>query len=202
MFLPHRLRALRRIRPVLDLETVRTIGTSFVHSKLDYCSSVYYAHPKHQLNRLQHIDNSVARAVVAAPRSSNPDHILRSLNWLKVLERIGYQLISITYKLLQSRIPHYLRNVIAIQLSRSTRSSSLVTLLYTPVQPGLKITNRSFRYAAPHPWDKLPASLRAPCQFVKAVTSPDSGYGPVLHMSHGVLHSRLKTHLFSNSFPV
>ena len=44
------------------------------------------------LNRLQHIQN--ARAVVAAPRSFNPGHILKSLHWLKVQERIEYKVIS------------------------------------------------------------------------------------------------------------
>ena len=42
--------------------------------------------------------------------------------------------------------PHYLRDIITIQPSRSTRSSSLVTLLHPQAQSSLKITNRSFRY--------------------------------------------------------
>jgi len=65
---------------------------------------------------------------------------------------------------LQSSSPHYLRDIITIQPSRSTRSSSLVTLLHPQAQSSLKITNRSFRNAAPHLWNKLPPSLRVPCQ--------------------------------------
>jgi len=45
----------------------------FLHSKLDYCNSLYHNLPNHQLNRLQQIQNSLARAVVKAPKSS---HIL------------------------------------------------------------------------------------------------------------------------------
>jgi len=40
------------------------------------------------LNRLRHIQNALAHAVVAAPRSSSPNHILRSLHWLEIKERI------------------------------------------------------------------------------------------------------------------
>ena len=80
-----------RIR-VLDFSTAHIIGTSLVHSKLDYCNSLYYRLPKTQLTRLQHIQNSLARAVVAAPRSSDPDQILKSLHWLKVQERIEYEI--------------------------------------------------------------------------------------------------------------
>jgi len=64
----YHIRDLCRIRPVLDFSTAHATGTSLVHSKLDYCNSLYLNLPKTQLNRLQHIQNSLTRAVVAAPR--------------------------------------------------------------------------------------------------------------------------------------
>ena len=87
----YHIRNIRRIRPVLDFTTAQSIGTSFVHSRLDYCNltnSLYYGLPKIQLNRLQHIQNSLDRAVVAAPRSSDANQILKSLHWLKIPDRI------------------------------------------------------------------------------------------------------------------
>ena len=104
--------------------------------------TVLWSSKKTQLTRLQHIQNSLARAVVAAPRSSDTDQILKSLHWLKVQERIENKIISTTYN-------YSLPVHITIQPSRSTRSSSLVTLLHPQAQSSLKITNRSFRYAAP-----------------------------------------------------
>ena len=84
--------------------------------------------------------------------------------------------------------------------------SSLVTLLHPQAQSSLKITNRSFRYAAPHLWNKLPPSLRVPCQSAISECSrpfPGSDSAPksVVGVSHGVFHSRLKTHLFPHPFP-
>ena len=76
----YHIRNLRRIRPVLDFTTAQSIGTSFVHSRLDYCNSLYYGLSKIQLDRLQHIQNSLARDVVAAPRSSDANQILKSLH--------------------------------------------------------------------------------------------------------------------------
>ena len=103
-------------------------------------------------------------------------------------------------------LPVYLRDIITIQPSRSTRSSSLVTLLHPQAQSSLKITNRSFRYAAPHLWNKLPPSLRVPCQSATSEYSPplpvsDSAPKSVVGVSHRVFHSRLKTHLFSRFCP-
>ena len=145
----YHIRDLRRIRSVVNFNTAKTTGTSCVHSRLDFCNSLYYGLPKTQLNRLHHIQDSLARAVVAAPRSSDADLILKYLDWLRVPEHIEYKIASTTYKLLQHSCPQYLRNLITIQPSRSTRSSSVVTLLHPQLQSILKVTNRSS--ATQHP---------------------------------------------------
>ena len=49
----YHIRQLRCIRPYLDSTTVSTIATFVVHSKLNYCNSLYYNLPKSQITRLQ-----------------------------------------------------------------------------------------------------------------------------------------------------
>ena len=140
---------LRCIRPYLDSKTASTIAASIVHSKLDYCNSLYYNLPKSQTNRLQQIHNCLARTVVKAPKSSLVTPILRSLHWLKINKCIEYKLLSLTYKVLTTSQPDYLHNLISLQSSGRTRSSSVVTLARPSVSLSLQITNRSFRYASP-----------------------------------------------------
>ena len=135
MFLPHPWSSSHPL--VINFNTAKTTGTSFVHPRLDFCNSLYYGLPRTQSNRLQHIQNSLARAVVAAHRSSDADLILR------VTERIEYKIASTTYKLLQHSSPQYLHNLITIQPSRSTRSSSVVTVLHPQLQSSLKVTMQS-----------------------------------------------------------
>ena len=89
------IRQLRCIRPYLNSITASAIATSTVHSKLDYCNSLYHNLPKSQITRLQQIQNSLARAVVKAPKSCSITPILRSLHWLKITERIEYKLLSL-----------------------------------------------------------------------------------------------------------
>ena len=82
---------LRCIHPYFDTKkTSSTIITSIVHSKLDYCNSLCHNLPKSQITRLQQTQNSLARAVVEAPKSSHITPILWSLHWLKITERIEY----------------------------------------------------------------------------------------------------------------
>ena len=62
----------------LDSNTASTIAASVVHSKLDYCNS--YTTVFLISNRLQQIQNCLARTVVKAPKSSHITPILRSLH--------------------------------------------------------------------------------------------------------------------------
>src|SRR6218665_910610 len=62
------IRDLRRIRPMLDSKTASTIATSIVHSKIDYCNFLFLNLESTQIQRLQLIQNSFARAVTRTPR--------------------------------------------------------------------------------------------------------------------------------------
>ena len=158
----------------LDTKTTSTIATSTVHSKLDYCNSLYHNLPKFQITRLQQIQNSLAPAVVKAPKSSHITSIIRSLHWLKINEHIEYKLLSLTYKVRTTTQPSYLYNLITVQPPRSTRSSSLVTLARPPTTSSLRITDRSFQYASPRLWNQLPAPLRQPRTNLSNSASPIS----------------------------
>jgi len=143
------LRDLRRIRSTLDSTTAKTIATSLIHSKVDYCNSLFLNLPRSQLDRLQLILNSTARAVSKSPRFTHISPVLKSLHWLKIDQRIHYKILSITYKTLQFRKPSYLHNLLHVQSDSRTRSSTKVTLQRPTVSSRLKITDRSFTHHAP-----------------------------------------------------
>ena len=142
LLLGYHIHQLRCICPYLDTKTDSTIATSIVYSKLDYCNSLYHNLPKSQITWLKQIQNSLARAVVKAPKSSHITPILWSLHWLKITERSEYKLLSLTYKVLTSTQPSYLHNLITVQPPRSTHSSSLVTHSSTYIM--FSTNNRSF----------------------------------------------------------
>ena len=96
----YHIRQLRCFRHYLDSSTACIIATSIVHSKLDYCNSLYYKLSKSQLSRLQQIQNLFAHTAVTAPKSCHITHILCSLHWPRITERIEYQVLSLTYEVL------------------------------------------------------------------------------------------------------
>jgi len=186
----YHIRDLRRIRSTLNFETARTIATALVHSKLDYCNSLFYELPDILLNQLQAVQNSLARAVTRTSRFSHITPVLKSLHWLKIKQRIHYKLISITYTTLHHNSPDYINNKIKLQSARSTRSSTLITLHQPPIK--LETGKRAFSFAAPFLWNSLPKTLRMP--------TIDSLPGHVNLTRHS-FHKQLKTHLFHHSYP-
>ena len=139
---------------------------------------------------------------------SNITPILHSLHWLKITERIEYELLSLTYKVLTTtQPPYYLHNIISVQPPRNTRSSYHVTLAQPPTLSSLRLSDRSFRYASPCLWSQLPNSLRQPHSSPSVSDLPlhaaaTSSYSLNLPLSSSIIpslfHSRLKIYLFTN----
>ena len=80
------------------------------------------------------------------------------------MNALNIKLLSLTYKVLTTsqRQPDYLHNLISVQSTGRTRSSSAVTLAQPSVSSLLQITNRSFRYASPYLRNQLLSSFRQP----------------------------------------
>ena len=108
-------------------------------------------------------------------------HICRSGNFPQILttNRPKYKILSFTYKLPNTSHsqPSCFNNLISLQPSHCTRSSSLVTLARPPTCSTLKITDCSFWNASPHLWNQLAGSFRQPRP---RRSLPDSS----LHHSH------------------
>ena len=87
----YQIRQLRQIRSSLDIFSAIILANSSVISKLDYCNSLLNGLPKSSTNRLQVVQNSLARAIYpSAKRSDHVSPLLHKLNWLPVSSRIEF----------------------------------------------------------------------------------------------------------------
>jgi len=155
--------------------------------------------------------------VVKAPKFSHitPIHtaisalVQESITRLTNALNIKYKLRSLTYKVLTTSQPDLIYNLISVQSSGRTGTSSVVTLTRPSVHvsSSLQITNRSFRFASPHMWNQLPSSFRPPhlvhsswftssCahHLITVITSLSQSLTPL------ALNSRLKTNIFHKFF--
>ena len=96
------IRDIRRIRHLLPLSTATALANSLVSSKLDYCNSLYSGISQTNLNKLQRIQNSLARVITNTSKYQHITPTLKKLHWLPIKQRIDYKIclshIQNTYK--------------------------------------------------------------------------------------------------------
>ncbi len=153
--------AIRLIRRALTDDAARIVACALVGARLDYANSLLYGVSQSNINRLQRVQNSLARVVVGrgavAPNSSRT--LLHHLHWLPVKYRICYKLANFAFRAMNNIAPTYLRTLVRPYVpARSLRSSSANLMAVPPHR--LVLGSRSFRVAAPTIWNSLPAEVR------------------------------------------
>jgi hypothetical protein len=182
------LRQIRAIRRNLPLDVAKSLVNAFVVSRLDYCNGLYANLPACQLDRLQSVLNAAARLLFKTSRYTSISPLLHDLHWLRMPERIHFKLCVMVFKALHSMTPTYLtelcQSVSTVERRSTLRSADKKDIL-VPTRPSRMNTNfgdRAFCFAGPSAWNSLPGELRI-CDSLE------------------LFKTRLKTHLFSKSFP-
>jgi len=114
------------------------------------------------VNRPQCVQNTLARvdASHALPRGTHSFDILQDLHWLPIDQRIEFKLATLTYNILNSSQPAYLRSVLNCHtLTRSLHSAN-TNLLSVP-RVCTTFASRGFSIAAPTVRNSLPFSIRS-----------------------------------------
>ena len=126
---------------------------------LDYCNSILHGIPVGNLNKLQRVQNMLARVVAGRRKFDRIRLVLKDLHWLPMIKRIEFKLATIVFKVRQLKQPEYLSAlVIDYELSRSLRSENN-HFIYTP-QTKTALAGRRFSSAAPAIWKSLPRDIR------------------------------------------
>ena len=152
----YNIRALRHIRPMLDKKVANTVACSIVSTRLDYCNSLLYGASTQNIQRLQRIQNSLARVVSGTKKRDHIRPVLKDLHWLPVAQRIEYKVALITHKTLSTGQPVYLRSLINDYKPARPLRSEGQGLLTKPSASRSAVAERSFTQASVKIWNTLP----------------------------------------------
>ena len=154
------LRRIGQMSMFLNECSLKTLVSSFIFSRIDYCNSLLANQPTTTLNKLQRFQNHAARLVLKKKKRDHIIPMLRTLHWLPVPARLTYKIAILCHKCVNKKAPSYLSDLIEIYVpSRSLRSGDQY-LLRVPRKGGKKLAERSFAHLAPSVWNSLPKSLR------------------------------------------
>jgi len=86
------IRALIHSRALLTNDAVISVANSIVSSRLDYCNILLCNAAERNLNKLQRMQNTLARVCCQSPRSPTASNLQKSLaytvHWLPVRQRL------------------------------------------------------------------------------------------------------------------
>ena len=117
--------ALRHIRPLLTLEAAKKVAVSIVWSRLDYCNSLLCGTTERNLDRLQPVQNTLARVICRASWSTSVLYLSQQLHWLPVRQRVRLKLAATTFMLKHCGLSAYLhKDLHDYQPTRMLRSST------------------------------------------------------------------------------
>jgi len=85
-----------------------------VAGRLDYCNAVLCGSSSMNIDKLQRVQNTLARVVSKTHRRDHITPVLADLYWLPVRYRIEYKIALLTYKALTIRQPQYLSELICL----------------------------------------------------------------------------------------
>ena len=86
---------------------------AFVISKINYCNEILYGLPAVHVNRLQLVQNAVARLLTNTPRYAHITPMMINLHWLPVKFRMIFKVNLVTFKALHGLAPAYLREIMS-----------------------------------------------------------------------------------------
>ena len=177
-------RRISQMRPYLDTSSIKTLITTLILSRLDYCNSLLVGLPNVGIDKLQRVQNRAARLALNLTPADRTSSLLmlKDLHWLPVRARIDFKIALLCYKAQNSLAPPYIEELLTpYSPSRSLRSTNSQSL-EIPKTKLKRFGDRSFARMGPVIWNSLPSLVR-------------------LAGSEEVFKKRLKTFLFQKFLP-
>ena len=176
------IRRIGSIQQYLSMEGTKTLVSSLVLSRLDYCNALLAGSSQVLLDEIQRVINCSARLIYKDSKSAHITPLLFDLHWLPISSRIQYKIALTCYHIISGTAPPYLSELLHLYSpSRSLRSASDTRIFRVPRVCTRTLGERSFQYIGPVIWNSLSFSVR----HATALSS---------------FKSKLKTHLFSSAY--
>ena len=135
-----------------------SVAIALIGARVDYCNRLLYGTSKRNIDKLQRVQNSLARAVPCTGVSEHITPVLNELHWLPITARIQYKIALLTHKVMSTKQPAYLAALLRrSQATRTLRPSSR-RILDSDTSRTM-FASRAFCFAAPRIWNELPKTL-------------------------------------------
>ena len=157
------LRRLTSICRFLTSTATATLVSSFVLSRIDYCSLLLFGSTHDVTSHLQRMQNYAARVILRPPMSSSMTTHSESLHRLPVKVRSTCKIACLCYHCHSSTAPLYVADMLQKKPSHTCNtcsSSYTMPLLNRPAHSEATLGDRSFLFASSSVWNSIPNDVR------------------------------------------
>lgn len=138
------LKMIRKIRPFIPHDALKTLVPALALSRLDYGNTLYMRIQSQYLLKLQRLQNAAARLVLDIPRFEPVSHRLWALHWLPVDKRITFKSQCLAFKALHGIGPQFSSTHLKWYVPAKSLRSAHSKLLQTPKFKQVRWGGRSF----------------------------------------------------------
>ena len=148
------------IRYVLTVDATKTLVTSLVLSRVDYCNSLLSRIPQQLIDKLEKVQNCSARLIFKTSKCTHVSPLLAKLHWLQIAQRIDSKMSSLCYDVVSDTAPLYLSDLFCLYVpSRSLCSSAETRIFWIPTRKKKFQGQHAFSHLSPVTSNKLPYSV-------------------------------------------
>ncbi len=151
-----RLKALQSIKKVTSFSQRLAIANGIFLSKVTFLISVWGGAEEYLIDSVQLMMNKAMRSICNVGKSARIEDLLRMTNWLSVRQSIVYFSLMEARRVLTSKEPRYLYNVLTTSSPTSLYNTRHGT---RPPKPRLSLVESSWRYRVQADMERLPREL-------------------------------------------
>ena len=146
------MRCIRGIRRSLSMNIAKTLISSFVCSRIDYCNTVFANLSASTIDCLDDVFHAAARLISGCRKYDHITPVMRDeLHWLPIRQLIEYKLCLTVFNTLHEISPGYIAAmcvpVSSLALRSRLRSADLGKLSFIPTNT--EFGKRAFAHAGP-----------------------------------------------------
>ena len=153
--------ALKKLKEFVDRDTLVLVYNALIQPHFDYCCEVWDELGKGLGERLQKLQNRVARVIMNFKNEHGQSILARTaLGWTSLEERRALMKAKLMYKTVNQLAPQRLCNI--FQSSNTVNSYNLrgsSTGLFIP-RPRTEFFKKSFSYSGAKLWNRIPENIR------------------------------------------
>ena len=117
------MKVLRHVRKCVSEDIAKSLATSLVGARLDYCNAISHGTSRNNIDKLQQVQNTLARVVEEHGKYDHITPLLSHLHWLPIEARMRHEIAVLTFK--------------AVSIGKPSSLAELVhthTLTHTPAR--------------------------------------------------------------------